>query len=379
MKAEMFLNTLKNELGVDFYTGVPDSQLKALCDILYEKCELGRNHIVAANEGAAVALAAGHYIATGRPALVYMQNSGIGNALNPITSLLDEKVYAIPCVFVIGWRGEPGVKDEPQHLFQGEITLELLKLLKIESFIISDKTEDAEFVQNAASCKEILKNGNSVAFVVKKEGFIGNLAPGFKNISALSRERAISVILDIADKDDIFVSTTGKASRELFEIREKQGKDHAHDFLTVGSMGHASMIALGIALELSEKRIWCVDGDGAALMHLGSMSVLSKTRCENLIHIILNNAAHESVGGMPVAYGQLDFCQLAKAAGYDYCRRVDTEENLKRILKEIYGVKGTKFIEICVSLESRRDLGRPTASPKENRESLMRLLGGYKP
>lgn len=379
MKAEMFLNTLKNELGVDFYTGVPDSQLKALCDILYEKCELGRNHIVAANEGAAVALAAGHYIATGRPALVYMQNSGIGNALNPITSLLDEKVYAIPCVFVIGWRGEPGVKDEPQHLFQGEITLELLKLLKIESFIISDKTEDAEFVQNAASCKEILKNGNSVAFVVKKEGFIGNLAPGFKNISALSRERAISVILDIADKDDIFVSTTGKASRELFEIREKQGKDHAHDFLTVGSMGHASMIALGIALEQSEKRIWCVDGDGAALMHLGSMSVLSKTRCENLIHIILNNAAHESVGGMPVAYGQLDFCQLAKAAGYDYCRRVDTEENLKRILKEIYGVKGTKFIEICVSLESRRDLGRPTASPKENRESLMRLLGGYKP
>lgn len=374
MKIEYFLNTLKECLNVDFYTGVPDSQLKALCDFLYKSYGLGSKHIVAANEGAAVGLAAGHYMATGHPAMVYLQNSGIGNIINPVASLLDEKVYAIPSVFVIGWRGEPGVKDEPQHAFQGEVTLELLDVMKISNIVLSKETRDEDFLAYVQQCRDILASGKSIAFVVRKGAFETDIKPSYGNIGEMTREDTLKTIIASAGNSSVFVSTTGKTSRELFEIREALKQGHEKDFLTVGSMGHASMIAMGIAKNVPERTVWCIDGDGAAIMHLGSMAVIAKTRCKNMIHIVFNNGAHESVGGMPVAYGETNFTALADAMGYDICLKATDQNSLREAIKNIVSKEGTRFLEILVSLGSRDDLGRPTTTPKDNKAALMKYL-----
>ncbi|MFV0516073.1 MAG: phosphonopyruvate decarboxylase [Aminipila sp.] len=362
-------------MGIDFYTGVPDSQLKALCDYLYLKYGANSNkHIVAANEGAAVGLAAGCYLSTGKPALVYLQNSGIGNAINPIASLLNEKVYDIPCLFVIGWRGEPGVKDEPQHIYQGEITLPLLEVMGINYFTISSDTTDEEYSQYIVEIDSLLKEKKSVAFVVKKDSLVLADKVKYSNEFSITREEAIRQIVTKTSSDHVFVSTTGKASRELFEIREELSQSHENDFLTVGSMGHASMIALGIAINKPERTIWCIDGDGAMVMHMGSALVESKCQCENLIHVVINNGAHESVGGMPVATGATDFCKIAYALGFSHCFSADSIETLDKILDEIMRLKGTRFLEIKTSIFSRKDLGRPTSSPKENKSIFMERL-----
>jgi phosphonopyruvate decarboxylase len=375
MNVDYFLNEIQ-ELGVNFYTGVPDSKLKPLCDTLYVRFGIGRQHIVAANEGGAVGLAAGHYLATGQPALVYMQNSGIGNTINPIASLLDEKVYGIPCVFVVGWRGEPGEKDEPQHAFQGEITVELLELMNIHCFVLTETTTNEEFTAFLEQSRTIIDSGRSIAFVVKKKGLTSGVKAEYKNGASLHREEALKILVQQANPNDIFVSTTGKTSRELFEIREALQQKHEKDFLTVGSMGHASMIALGIALEHPDRTVWCIDGDGAALMHLGCMVVAAQINCTNMIHVVLNNGAHESVGGMPVANGKVNFCDLARAAGYDACHRVYSEEDLISYIANVEKQNKTKFIEIIVSLGSRENLGRPTTTPKENKNAFMSFLKG---
>lgn len=376
MKAELFLEILDEKLRVNFYTGVPDSQLKALCDTIYARYGLGKRHVVAANEGAAVGLAAGHYLATGRPALVYLQNSGIGNIINPVASLLDEKVYGIPCVFAVGWRGEPGLKDEPQHLFQGEITIELLELMKIKCFVISKETDQKDFINFVELSKSVLEKGQSVAFVFCKGALETETKAYYKNNNNMKREDALSNIITYAGEDNIFVSTTGKTSRELFEIREALNQGHEKDFLTVGSMGHASMIATGIALNLPDRKVWCIDGDGAAIMHLGSMVVIAETGLKNLIHVVFNNGAHESVGGMPVAYGKTDYCTLAEASGYNICMRVNDKTELINALKVAEEKEGPCFIEIMVALGSRADLGRPTTTPKENKAVFMSYLKG---
>lgn len=375
MDVKIFLEKIQS-LGVDFYTGVPDSQLKSLCDTIYQTFGIGDKHIVAANEGGAVGLAAGHYLAVGKPALVYMQNSGIGNVVNPVASLLDEKVYGIPCVFVVGWRGEPNVKDEPQHKFQGEITIELLELLKIKCFVLSAKTTLEELEFYIEESKKMLSENKSVAFVVKKDGLTSDIKQSYQNEYTMKRENALKVIAQSAGEADIFVSTTGKTSRELFEIREQNGQGHEKDFLTVGSMGHASMIAMGIALEKKDRTVWCIDGDGAAIMHLGSMLISTKTHCRNLIHVIFNNGAHETVGGMPVAGGAVDFCKLASAAGYEKCFKAYNEQELKICMEKAKEAEGTKFIEVMVALGSRKDLGRPTTTPQQNKERFMQFLEG---
>jgi len=374
MKAELFLSLLQESLGIDFYTGVPDSQLSPLCNMLYERYGLGEKHIVAANEGAAVGLAAGHYIATGRPALVYLQNSGIGNIVNPVTSLLDEKVYKIPCVFVVGWRGEPGVKDEPQHAFMGQVTKEVLELINIKCFIVSKETKEEEFLDFVQQSKDFISNGKSVAYVICKGALVSDIVPCFGNSNLMKREDALRTILMESGEEDIFVSTTGKTSRELFELREAMNQGHERDFLTVGSMGHASMIAMGISIGIPERTIWCIDGDGSALMHLGSMVVLAKTGCKRLVHIVFNNGAHESVGGMPVAYGKTDFCELAKAMGYKLCLKVSDPNSLKEAIRVAVNKEGPCFIEIIVALGSRDDLGRPTTTPRENINALMNFI-----
>ena len=342
MKVESFFEILNS----DFYTGVPDSQLKALCDFLMQKYGTDpAHHVIAANEGNATALAAGYHLATGKVPVVYMQNSGEGNVINPVASLLSDEVYGIPCIFVIGWRGEPGVHDEPQHIYQGKVTCKLLEVMDIEYQILSKSTTEDELRGYMAGFSDRLEAGKSVAIVVRKGALSFDEKVEYKNGYALSREEIIETIVKYTG-DDPIVSTTGKASRELFEIRERNAGGavgasadagdgnvaaadiHGHDFLTVGSMGHASSIALGIALQKPDKRIWCIDGDGAALMHMGAMAVISDIKPKNLIHVVINNGAHETVGGQPTVLKSRDIAKVASDLGYVKCYQAEDKDEL---------------------------------------------------
>ena len=264
MKVESFIEAL----NADFYTGVPDSLLKPLCNYLMHTYGIDRkHHVIAANEGNCVGVAAGYHMATGKYPVVYMQNSGEGNIVNPVASLLNEKVYAIPMIFVVGWRGEPGVHDEPQHIFQGEITVKLLDDLGIENVILDADMTEEELAKVMDRFNVILAEGKPVGFVVRKGALSYDVKVKYGNDYTMMRDDIIKHIIKYTGEDPI-VSTTGKASRELFEAREASGQGHGYDFLTVGSMGHTSSIALGVATN-TEKKVWCIDGDGSAIMHLG--------------------------------------------------------------------------------------------------------------
>ena len=361
--------------GIDFFTGVPDSLLKGLCNELYALYGTGSDrHIVAHNEGGAIALCAGHYMSTGKPGLCYMQNSGIGNTVNPLTSLMDTDVYALPCLLVIGWRGEPGIKDEPQHVRQGAVTLGQLNLLNIPYFILSADTSDETFRLNFQKLLQAMKEGHTTAIVVRKDALKTDKVPDYSNPYRLSREKAAEIILSDASSDDIFVSTTGKLSREVFELREAASAGHEKDFLTVGSMGHASMIALQIATEKPDRTIWCLDGDGALLMHLGALPVIGNRRPKNLIHVVINNGAHETVGGMPVCSGSLNISGLAVAAGYPLVLKADSEETLREALCQARSAAGPILLEVLCACGARDNLGRPTNTPIQNRDAFMHTL-----
>ncbi|MBQ6173180.1 MAG: phosphonopyruvate decarboxylase [Clostridia bacterium] len=371
----MNVSTFAEILGADFYTGVPDSQLKALCNYLMARWGIDpQHHIIAANEGNCAALAAGYHLATGRVPVVYMQNSGEGNIINPAASLLHEKVYGIPVIFVIGWRGEPGVHDEPQHIWQGEVTLRLLEDMGIACCVVGKDTTEEELRAQAEAFRVLLAQGRDVAFVIRKGALTDAPAVAYTNAHTMRREEIIRHITAFSG-DDPVVSTTGKASRELFEIREAEGRGHSLDFLTVGSMGHASSIALGIALQRKEKRVWCVDGDGAALMHMGAMAVIGANRPGNLIHIVINNGAHETVGGMPTVAEQADLTAVAKACGYPSAVCADSFEALDAALREARAADCLCFIEVKCAIGARDDLGRPTTTAKENKERFMEALG----
>lgn len=370
----MDVKTILDIIGADFYTGVPDSQLRALCDCLMDTYGINpKHHVIAANEGNAAALAAGYHLATGKHPVVYMQNSGEGNIINPAASLLNEKVYAIPMIFVIGWRGEPGTKDEPQHIYQGEVTIKLLEDMGISSFVISKDTTEGELRNKMKEFCLLLEQGKDVALVVRKGAISYDKKVEYKNTNVMKREEIIQHIVKVSGEDAV-ISTTGKASRELFEIREAGGQSHQYDFLTVGSMGHSSSIALGIAIHKPEKKVWCIDGDGAALMHMGAMAVIGANRPENLVHVIINNGAHETVGGMPTVAGGLDFAAMARTCGYPYAVCVDTFEKLDEELVKAKGCKGLSLIEVKCSIGARENLGRPTTTALENKKSFMEFL-----
>lgn len=371
----MKLDFLKN---FDFFTGVPDSQLKPLCDFLMSTYGIGKHHLVAVNEGNATALAAGYHLATGKVPVVYLQNSGIGNIINPVASLMNDKVYGIPCLFIIGWRGEPGIKDEPQHVYQGEITLKLLEDMDIDVLIVDNKTKEEDVVAQLAAWQPALASGKQVALVVKKGAleFSGDVEYG--NDFRMSREEIIRHIVNVTQKD-IIVSTTGKTSRELFEIRTANGHGHERDFLTVGSMGHSASIALGIALEKPEKRIWVVDGDGAALMHMGAMALIGSNKPQNVIHIVINNCAHETVGGMPTVAKDIDMIKIANGCGYPHATCVDDFETLDEALKQAKARNELSFIEAKASIGARSDLGRPTTTAKKNKEAFMAYISDPEP
>lgn len=373
MKIEYLLDEIE-KLGVDFYTGVPDSQLRALCDTLMSRYGIGPNHVIAANEGAAVGLAAGHYLATGKPAVVYMQNSGIGNAVNPVCSLVNDKVYAIPVLFIVGWRGEPGVHDEPQHIYQGEITRELLDCLGIQNYVISKDTTPEELSGYFSKIEAEFALGHQCALVVRKGALETDEKLKYENDYPLSREDVVKLFVEHMHERDIVVSTTGKLSRELFEAREERGEGHEKDFLTVGSMGHSSMIAMGIAREKKDRRVFCLDGDGAVLMHMGSLAVAGSTRMANFVHVLFNNGAHETVGGMPTVSAKVDYLNIARACGYENIFTAETKEEVTELFEKFEQIQGSVFVEVKTNLLSRADLGRPTTTPIQNKEAFMDFL-----
>lgn len=297
----------------------------------------------------------------------------MGNIVNPVTSLLNDKVYAIPCVFIIGWRGEPNVHDEPQHVFQGEITLKMLDVLEIAYMIIDRNTTEKEIEDKMNEFEGLLNLGKSVAFVVKKHALYYNDKVNYKNNYKMLREDIIRAIVDVS-KEDIIVSTTGKTSRELFEIREQKGQLHKYDFLTVGSMGHSSTIALAIALNKPNKRVWCIDGDGAALMHMGAMALIGAKSPGNYIHVIINNEAHESVGGQPTIAHSINFSQIALGCGYKAVYHIATYDELNEVLFKIKDERGPILLEVKSAIGSRDDLGRPTTTPIQNKKVFMDYL-----
>jgi phosphonopyruvate decarboxylase len=368
----IFYNSLV-QYGIDFFTGIPDSLLKDFCAYLAEYTG-PEKHIIAANEGGAIALACGYHLATGRTGLVYMQNSGQGNSVNPLVSLADPEVYSMPMLLLIGWRGEPGKHDEPQHIKQGKITLSLLDTLEIPYKILPDNEQQAQ-----ACLKEItetLKQKTGPAALIVKKGTFEPYQMDKPDDSSLqlTREEAIEKLVNNLGKSDIVVSTTGKTSRELYEYRDRLDGDHSKDFLTVGSMGHCSQIALGIALAKPDRQVYCFDGDGAVIMHMGALAIISSSKAKNFKHIVLNNGCHDSVGGQPTCGFSVSLTGIAKACGYQLALQAQTQREIDDNMKILKSADGPAMLEIRIKKGARSDLGRPKSSPGENKAKFMEFL-----
>ena len=371
IRPEFFIEALR-EKGIDCFAGVPDSLLKNICAYITDHFDAAHN-IIAANEGAAVGLAAGHYLATGQPACVYMQNSGEGNIINPLASLTDQEVYNIPVLLLIGWRGRPGVHDEPQHVKQGKVTTGLLNVMGVNYEVLSKEEDKAAKQIDKAS--KALANKEVFALVIEKDTFEDYKLQNVEvNDLTMSREEAIQTVAAALGEKDCIVSTTGMISRELFEYRAAMNQGHEREFLTVGSMGHASQIALGIALAQPERRVWCFDGDGAAIMHMGSMAIVANKTPKNYVHVVFNNGAHDSVGGQPTVGLKIDLPAVAKAVGYKAIYSVDSKSELESVLAKANSFASPALLEIKVKKGNRKDLGRPTTTPIQNKEALMDFL-----
>lgn len=372
VRPEFFVNTLKGH-HIDFYAGVPDSLLKNVCAYITDNVAPDHN-IITANEGSAVGVAAGHYLATGELPLIYMQNSGIGNAVNPLLSLADEKVYSIPMIVMIGWRGEPGVHDEPQHVKQGEVTLTLLDAMQIPYVILPEEETAASTVigKIVTDCRN---TGKPHAIIIRKNTFGPyKLQTKVPNENPVCREDAMKCVVDNVPSSSIIVSTTGKLSRELYEYRDARRQSHESDFLTVGSMGHSSSIALGIALSRPDRKVLCFDGDGAFIMHMGAISNIGNLAPKNYIHVLFNNGAHESVGGQPTLGFDIEVPAIALACGYRKALSVSSVDEIQSAVSELSQSEGPSLLEIKVGINSRDDLGRPKTSPIENKETFMKFI-----
>lgn len=369
---KFFIDSLASR-NIDFFAGVPDSLLKNICAYITDTLPKEQN-IIAANEGGAMGIAAGYHLATGKIPVVYMQNSGEGNIINPLASLTDKEVYNIPVLLLIGWRGRPGVHDEPQHVKQGKVTTGLLNTMGI-NYTVLNKDEDKAEKQIAVAVDYMQRTNECYAIVIEKDTFDAyTLQNKVDSGLVLAREAAIEAAVECLQPNAVVVSTTGMISRELFEIREKRGEGHQHDFLTVGSMGHASQIALGIAIQQPNRPVYCFDGDGASIMHMGNMAITAQIHPKNYIHIVFNNGAHDSVGGQPTVGLSINLTAVANAVGYKNVYSVETSEYLAEILTKAQAVEGPTLIEVKVKKGNRKDLGRPTTTPIQNKEVLMSFL-----
>lgn len=367
-----FIETLAR-FDIDFFTGVPDSLLKNVCAYITDHLPKD-HHIIAANEGGAVGLAAGYHLATGKIAAVYMQNSGEGNSINPLLSLTDKEVYNIPLLLIIGWRGEPGIKDEPQHVKQGKVTCSLLEAMGIEYQVLAQE-EDEACRQIEQAVAHVRQTHEAFALVVRKDTFAPyTLRQSETQHLEMSREEAIGIVAERIEHNAVVVATTGMISRELFECRNAAGESHERDFLSVGAMGHASQIALGLALRQQQRRVYCFDGDGATIMHMGNLAIVADMRPRNYVHVIFNNGAHDSVGGQPTVGLNIDLPAVAKAVGYVVVQSVETASELRAALAALESVEGPVLLEVKVKKGARKDLGRPTSTPLQNKLSLMDFL-----
>ena len=369
---KFFIDTLASR-NIDFFAGVPDSLLKNICAYITDNLPKEQN-IIAANEGGAMGIAAGYHLATGKIPCVYMQNSGEGNIINPLASLTDKEVYGIPVLLLIGWRGRPGVHDEPQHVKQGKVTTGLLNTMGINYTVLS-KDEDQAYKQIYEAHQYMSRKNECYALVIEKDTFESyTLHNKVESGLTLAREEAIEAAVSCLQEKAVVVSTTGMISRELFEIRERNGQDHAHDFLTVGSMGHASQIALGIALQQPNRPVYCFDGDGASIMHMGNMAITAQMQPKNYIHIIFNNGAHDSVGGQPTVGLDINLTAVAQAVGYKRTISISLKQQLESAIKKAQASEGPVLLEIKVKKGNRKDLGRPTTTPQMNKVALMNFL-----
>lgn len=363
----VLLSEFRNQ-GIELFCGVPDSLLKNFCACVDDTLDK-KHHVITANEGNAVALAAGYHLATGRIGAVYMQNSGLGNSVNPLTSLTDPEVYKIPLLLIVGWRGEPGVKDEPQHVKQGRISPEQLRILEIPYLVIDSGTEVKEIISFISG--EFSRSKSPVALLVRADTFEDYKAKKKSTRDyPLTREAALEKILQLSDEKDLFVSTTGKTSRELFELRVKRNENQ-RDFLTVGAMGHTSSIALGVAFGRSDKRVICLDGDGSLLMHMGSIPVIGDLKPGNFVHVVLNNASHESVGGQPTVAGDINLEGVVKSCGYKNYFCAEEMDGLEMAWKNACSAEKPVMLEVRIRQGSRPDLGRPSSTPQQNKKMFM--------
>lgn len=359
--------------GLVFFTGVPDSLLKHLCAYITDHVP-PEDHVINANEGSAVALAAGYHLATGRTPVVYLQNSGTGNIINPLLSLADPAVYGIPMLFIIGWRGEPGIPDEPQHVTQGRVMTELLDAIGLEHDVIDAATIDyAEVIGRA--CVRMRATRRSHALLVRKDTF-ATYEPRERRETGtqLTRPEAIELVLDSVEPRDLVVSTTGLTSREVFAHRERRKAGHHQDFLTVGSMGHCSQIALGVAQRQPSRQVICLDGDGAVIMHMGSLAIIGAHGPRNLRHLVINNGAHDSVGGQPTAGRHIDLPAVAAACGYAHATSVSSRDAVVETLRRMRGQPGPSMLEIRVASTPHTHAGRPTTTPLDNKLAFMKAL-----
>jgi phosphonopyruvate decarboxylase len=363
--------------GIEFFTGVPDSLLKSFNSCVSESSS-PENNIIAANEGASVGLAAGYHLATGKIPLVYLQNSGLGNLINPLLSLADHKVYSIPVLIVVGWRGQPNVKDEPQHIKQGEVTLDLLKAMDMPYYVL-DENSIENIESDINRIVDTIQKEQSPYFIIVPKGFFSDYKTKSKPSPRfdLKREEALKIIVDQMGEKDIIVSTTGKTSRELFEYRKELGQSHENDFLTVGSMGHASQIALGIALNKPNLKVYCFDGDGAVLMHMGALPIIGDLAPQNYFHILFNNGSHESVGGQPTVGYTTNFLKIAEASGYKKIYKAIKKQDIEIALQDMRNSEGPVLLEIMINQGSRMDLGRPTLTTLENKLNFMKKLKNH--
>ena len=360
------------EHGVNFFTGVPDSLLKQICACISHKMS-SNNHIIAANEGAAIGLGIGHHLGSNTIPFIYLQNSGLGNTVNPILSLSSPEVYGIPMIIMVGWRGEPNVKDEPQHVHQGRVMIDLFDSMGIPYFVL-DKNEETAIQQTNEAINLAKEKATPIFLAVQKNTFEDFQTDNQNHELSLSREDAIKIAAQNTPNNAVIVATTGMASRELFEYRADTNQEHNRDFLTVGGMGHASQIALGLSISQPSRSIYCFDGDGAAIMHMGSMAIIGQSQANKLIHLVFNNAAHDSVGGQPTVGMDIDFCSIADACGYITSKTVNTENDLKDVLIARQSQDGPHFIEVLVRKGNRDSIGRPTRSPLENKNDIMNFI-----
>ncbi len=371
MESEQFTTILK-KLGFRFITGVPCSFLKPFLSYISNKKQM--EHIIATSEGEAIAIATGYHLATGKVPIVYMQNSGFGNAVNAITSLCAQLVYSIPLIIFLTWRGKPGVKDEPQHALMGQIMIQLLEILRIPYQIASDNTDNV--IKKLKILKrEALLGKHPAVLIFPSLLFKDNKKESVKNISfPMSREEALEIIVSIT-KNNPVISTTGKTSRELFELREQKNMKHQFDFLTVGSMGHAAGIGLGVALQ-AKKDVFIIDGDGSVLMKMGTLATIGNYQPKNFIHVIIDNESYESTGAQPSVSAHVSWKSILKGAGYKTISVVTEKAQLKKI--EFSHLKKPAAIVVKVHPGSRKNLGRPTSTPIQNKEAFMKFMQAKK-